>query len=61
MDAGIWKAGEEMKKAWLLSLLLPLVLSGCHLEKSPPATDDSRPFVDNIKVENYYETGVNRE
>lgn len=50
-----------MKKAWLFSLLLPLVLSGCYLEKSHPARDDSRPFVENIKVENYYETGVNRE
>ena len=50
-----------MKKAWLLSLLLPLVLSGCQLEKSHPAGDDSRPFVENIKVENYYETGANRE
>ena len=50
-----------MKKAWLLSLLLPLCLSGCQLQKSPPAEEYSRPFVENIKVENYYETGVNRE
>lgn len=50
-----------MKKAWLLSLLLPLCLSGCQLQKSPLAEEYSRPFVENIKVENYYETGVNRE
>ena len=50
-----------MKKAWLLSLLLPLCLPGCQLQKSPPAEEYSRPFVENIKVENYYETGVNRE
>ena len=50
-----------MKKAWLLSLLLPLCLSGCQLQKSPPAEEYSCPFVENIKVENYYETGVNRE
>ncbi len=49
-----------MKKAWLLLLLLPLCLSGCQMQKSPPAEDYSRPFVENIKVENYYETGVNR-
>jgi len=49
-----------MKKAWLLLLLLPLCLSGCQMQKSP-AEEYSRPFVENIKVENYYETGVNRE
>lgn len=50
-----------MKRAWLLSLLLPLALSGCQMQKSHSAGDYSRPFVENIKVENYYETGVNRE
>ena len=42
-----------MKKAWLLSLLLPLCLAGCQMEKSHPVEDYSRPFVENIKVENY--------
>lgn len=44
----------------MLSLLLPLCLSGCGMQAGEKA-QGGQPYVENIKVENYYETGVNRE
>lgn len=44
----------------MLSLLLPLCLSGCGMQAGEKA-HAGQSYVENIKVENYYETGVNRE
>lgn len=63
MDAFIQKVCESMKAQWILLGLLCLGLAGCGMDKeiSIPSGKAQDQLVENIKVENYFETGVNRE
>ena len=63
MDAFIQKVCESMRYSWIVAGMLGLLLTGCGMNHTSfvSSSEPQGTLVENIKVENYFEIGINRE